>query len=58
MTDNITTTHNDYEWSVRINSLVNKLMYGQEIDYKTTDRYEIEAAKLIIRDLKREIDGK
>ena len=58
MADNITTTHNDYEWSNRINSLVNKLMYNQEIDYKTTNRYEIEAAKLIIRDLEREAHGK
>jgi hypothetical protein len=42
-------TYTDYEWNSRINSLVNKLMYNQEIDPKTTNRYELEAAKLILR---------
>ncbi len=42
-------THVDYEWNSRINSLVNKLMYEQEIDSSTTNRYELEAAKLIIK---------
>lgn len=58
MTDNITTTHTDYEWSNRINSLVNKLMYEQEIDYNTTNRYEIEAAKLVIRWLNKDVPVK
>lgn len=42
-------THTDYEWDSRINSLINRLMYDQEIDPKTTNRYELEAAKLIIK---------
>ena len=42
-------TYTDYEWAGRINSLVNKLLYGQDIDPSTTNRYELEAAKLIIK---------
>lgn len=41
-------THFDHEWHGRINSLVNKLMYGQEIDPETNS-YELEAAKLVIK---------
>lgn len=52
--ENEVQTHTDYEWHGRINSLVNKLLYRATnpdiiIDPSTTDRFELEAAKQIIR---------
>ena len=46
MADNEVRTYTDYEWSSRINSLVNKLVYDQEIDPKTTNRYELRGSKI------------
>ncbi len=42
-------TYTDSTWDSRINSLVNKLLYRQYIDPSTTNRYELEAARLIIK---------
>lgn len=55
--ENEIVTHTDYDWSSRINSLINKIMYNQEIDYATTNRYEIEAARLAIRWHNKEVLG-
>jgi len=46
--ENQITTHTDYEWSNRINSLVNRIVYNQPIP-DDTNRYELEAARLVIR---------
>lgn len=40
-------THNDMTWNVRINSLVNRILYNQPIP-EGTNRYELEAAKLLV----------
>lgn len=46
--ENKVITHTDYEWDNRINSLVNRLMYEQPIEPET-NRYELEAAKLVLK---------
>lgn len=47
-------TYSDYEWDDRIDSLINKLIYEQEIDPNTTNRYELEAAKLLLKQLQKD----
>lgn len=47
-------THIDYEFNDRINSLVNKLLYKADIDPHTTNRFELEAAKLLIKSYEKE----
>jgi len=51
--ENEVKTYTDYTWDQRINSLVNCLVYNHPVPEKT-NRYELEAAKLIIRWQERE----
>lgn len=48
------TTHADYGWNSRINSLINYLMYEQPIP-PDTNRYELEAAKILFKQIQKEI---